>query len=87
MPRGTVQSAAEAGVLCANIQRSGRDARQRSHSQARALSGAPELCSAIGKQVRVCAPGCVGDVCARVQARGGEKKEREKSIQCSVEQL
>ncbi len=49
------------------------------------VRGAPVHC--IGEQFHVCAPGCVGDVCARacVQARArGRKEEESESIQCSA---
>lgn len=47
------------------------------------------LCSCIGEQVRVCAPGCVGNVCARVHVgeRKGEREIERGRIQCSDEQL
>lgn len=69
VPRGEALSPAEAGVLCANIQRSGSD-----HRQPRTLAGAPV--QRMREQVSVCAPGCVGEASVRVcrRAHVGERK-------------
>lgn len=82
---GSAQSAAQAAVLCANIQRSSRDARQRSPAATRTVRVSTAVHWQAG--LRVHAAGCVGDVCARVQARAcGRKNKRHdgESIKCCV---